>query len=261
LIGAVIGNYQIVQKLGEGGMGVVYLGQHTLLGRRAAIKVLLPALSARPDIVNRFFNEARAVTTISDPGIVQVFDFGYHTDGSAFIVMEFLEGETLDRRLTRLGKLPVSEALRLCRQVASSLAAAHALGVEVQELRASTDAEIDAAFDTIAQQRIGAIVVAAGPFFDTRRDRLVTLAARYKVPAMYHFREFTEAGGLISYGVDARVIYRQIGVYAGGILNGEKPSNLPVRQPIKFELVINLKTAHSVGRLVGSIRCRPHIRL
>jgi serine/threonine-protein kinase len=135
LIGAVIGNYQIVRKLGEGGMGVVYLGQHTLLGRRAAIKVLLPALSARPDIVNRFFNEARAVTTISDPGIVQVFDFGYHTDGSAFIVMEFLEGEALDRRLTRLGKLPVYEALRLCRQIASSLAAAHAQHIIHRDLK------------------------------------------------------------------------------------------------------------------------------
>src|ERR1700712_5425276 len=96
LIGVVIGSYQLGRKLGEGGMGAVYLGQHTLLGRRAAIKVLLPMLSARPDIVSRFFNEARAVTTISDPGIVQVFDFGYHTDGSAFIVMEFLEGEPLD---------------------------------------------------------------------------------------------------------------------------------------------------------------------
>jgi serine/threonine-protein kinase len=135
LIGAVIGNYQIVQKLGEGGMGVVYLGQHSLLGRRAAIKVLLPALSARPDIVNRFFNEARAVTTISDPGIVQVFDFGYHTDGSAFIVMEFLEGETLDRRLARLGKLAVYEALRLCRQIAGSLAAAHAQHIIHRDLK------------------------------------------------------------------------------------------------------------------------------
>ena len=74
-------------------MGAVYPGQHQLLGRRAAIKVLLPELSARPDIVNRFFNEARAVTSIRDPGIVQVFDFGYHGDGSAFIVMEYPEGE------------------------------------------------------------------------------------------------------------------------------------------------------------------------
>jgi eukaryotic-like serine/threonine-protein kinase len=135
LLGVVIGNYQIIHKLGEGGMGAVYLGQHQLLGRRAAIKVLLPELSARPDIVNRFFNEARAVTSISDPGIVQVFDFGYHTDGSAFIVMEYLEGEPLDRRLVRLGKLPVYEALLLCRQIASSLAAAHAQNIIHRDLK------------------------------------------------------------------------------------------------------------------------------
>jgi len=135
LLGAVIGNYQIIRKLGEGGMGAVYLGQHQLLGRRAAIKVLLPELSARPDIVNRFFNEARAVTSISDPGIVQVFDFGYHTDGSAFIVMEYLEGEPLDQRLARLGKLPAAEALRLCRQIAASLAAAHAQNIIHRDLK------------------------------------------------------------------------------------------------------------------------------
>jgi serine/threonine-protein kinase len=116
-------------------MGVVYLGQHTLLGRRAAIKVLLPALSARPDIVNRFFNEARAVTSISDPGIVQVFDFGYHTDGSAFIVMEFLEGEALDQRLAKLRRFSVHEALRLGRQMASSLAAAHAQHIVHRDLK------------------------------------------------------------------------------------------------------------------------------
>jgi serine/threonine-protein kinase len=135
LLGAVVGSYQIVRKLGEGGMGAVYLGQHTLLGRRAAIKLLLPSLSARLDIVNRFFNEARAVTSISDPGIVQVFDFGYHTDGSAFIVMEYLEGEALDRRLARLGRLPVPDALRLGRQIASSLAAAHAQHITHRDLK------------------------------------------------------------------------------------------------------------------------------
>ncbi|HMG55931.1 MAG TPA: protein kinase [Kofleriaceae bacterium] len=135
MLGTVIGNYQIIRKLGEGGMGAVYLGQHQLLGRRAAIKVLLTELSARPDIVNRFFNEARAVTSISDPGIVQVFDFGYHTDGSAFIVMEYLEGEPLDRRLARLGRLAVYDALLLCRQIASSLAAAHAQNIIHRDLK------------------------------------------------------------------------------------------------------------------------------
>jgi putative tryptophan/tyrosine transport system substrate-binding protein len=125
--------------------------------------------------------------------------------------------------------------------------AARALGVQVQEVRASTDAEIDLAFETLAQQRIAALMVAAGPFFDTRRDKLVALATRRAVATMYHFREFTVAGGLMSYGIDSRVTYRQIGVYAGGILKGEKPAELPILQPTKFELVINLKTAKALG--------------
>lgn len=125
--------------------------------------------------------------------------------------------------------------------------AARALDFRVQELRASTDAEINAAFETIAQQRISALLVAAGPFFDTRRDKLVALAARHAVPTMYHFREFAAAGGLMSYGIDARGVYRQIGVYAGRILNGEKPAELPVLQPTKFELIINLKSAKTLG--------------
>ncbi len=103
--GTVVGNYRLVKPLGEGGMGVVWLAEHALLGRPAAVKVLQPSLSARPDIVARFFNEARAATTIGDPGIVQVFDFGHHTDGSAYLVMELLDGEALDRRLTRQHRL------------------------------------------------------------------------------------------------------------------------------------------------------------
>src|SRR6201994_379520 len=94
--GGTIGAYRIVRKLGQGGMGTVYLGEHTLLGRPAAIKVLLPGMSAQEEAVKRFFNEARAVTRIADPGIVQVFDFGFHTDGSAFIIMELLDGEAMD---------------------------------------------------------------------------------------------------------------------------------------------------------------------
>jgi len=133
--GAVVGNYRLIRKLGVGGMGAVYLGQHLLLGRRAAVKVLHEALSARSDVVNRFFNEARAVTSINDPGIVQVFDFGVHADGGAFIVMEYLEGEPLDRRLARVGRLPVTEAMRLCRQLASSLAAAHAQRIVHRDLK------------------------------------------------------------------------------------------------------------------------------
>ena len=125
--------------------------------------------------------------------------------------------------------------------------AASTLDLQVQVLRASTDAEIDLAFDTLARQRIAALTVVAGPFFDTRREKLVALAAHHLLPTMYHFREFPVAGGLISYGIDSRVTYRHIGVYAGGILKGERPAELPVLQPTKFELVINLRTAKSLG--------------
>jgi serine/threonine-protein kinase len=106
-------------------MGTVYLGEHTLLRRMAAIKVLLPSLSADAEIVDRFFNEARAVTLISDPGIVQIFDFGYDSDDRAFIIMELLEGESITRRLRRIARFHPAECLRLARLLAKSLAAAH----------------------------------------------------------------------------------------------------------------------------------------
>ena len=130
-----IGQYRIVDKLGTGGMGTVFLGEHILLGRPAAIKILRPALSARKEVVERFFNEARATSAISDPGVVQVFDFGYHVDGTAYIVMELLDGEPLATRIQRLGRLPVAEALRIARQVAGALGAAHALGIVHRDLK------------------------------------------------------------------------------------------------------------------------------
>jgi serine/threonine-protein kinase len=133
--GTTIGQYRVVRKIGEGGMGAVYEAQHSLIGRRAAIKVLLPELSTNREIVDRFFNEARATTSISDPGIVQVFDFGVHTDNSAYIVMEFLEGEPLDSRMKRLGRLMPFDALRITRQCAGSLAAAHARGIVHRDLK------------------------------------------------------------------------------------------------------------------------------
>lgn len=133
--GATLGAYRVVRKLGEGGMGVVYVGEHVLLGRRAAIKVLLPQFSANKEIVQRFFNEAKATTQIADPGIVQVFDFGYHTDGSAFIVMELLEGEPMNKRLERIGRFSPVDCLRLMRQICTSLQAAHSKGVIHRDLK------------------------------------------------------------------------------------------------------------------------------
>jgi putative ABC transport system substrate-binding protein len=125
--------------------------------------------------------------------------------------------------------------------------AARANNLPVQVLRAGTDHEIDAAFEAMAQQRNTALLVAADPFFDTRRNRLVALSASSGVPTMYQFREYAVAGGLMSYGVDLPDIYRQAGVYVTRILRGAKPDELPVIQPTKFELIINLKTAKALG--------------
>jgi serine/threonine protein kinase len=116
-------------------MGMVFLGEHMLLGRRAAIKTLLPTVAVNREIVERFFNEARATSAISDPGVIQVFDFGYHVDGTAYIVMELLEGEALSARIERLGKLSLADALRIARQIAGSLAAAHARGIVHRDLK------------------------------------------------------------------------------------------------------------------------------
>jgi eukaryotic-like serine/threonine-protein kinase len=130
-----IGNYSIVKKIGGGGMGAVYLAEHTLLGRSAAIKVLLRELSHDQELVTRFFNEARAATSIKHPGIVEIYDFGYHTDGSAYIVMELLEGESLATRLRRSGPLPEGRASGLCRLIAGALGAAHAKGIVHRDLK------------------------------------------------------------------------------------------------------------------------------
>ena len=125
--------------------------------------------------------------------------------------------------------------------------AARAIGVQTHVLRASTDGEIDTAFVSVAQHRIPALAVASDPFFTSRRDKLAALAARHAVPAMYPFRDYAVAGGLMSYGIDLPEVYRQVGVYAGRVLKGAKPADLPVMQPTKFEFVINLKTAKALG--------------
>jgi len=130
--------------------------------------------------------------------------------------------------------------------------AAQATNLQILALRASTDRDIDEAFDRLIKQRIPALSVASDPFFDTRRDKLIGLAARYAVPTIYQFREYPAAGGLISYGIDIANVYRQIGIYVGRILKGAKPADLPVMQPTKFELVLNLKTAKTLHLAIPS---------
>jgi ABC-type uncharacterized transport system substrate-binding protein len=128
--------------------------------------------------------------------------------------------------------------------------AGRAIGRRLVMLKASTDADIDVAFETFIQQRVQALLVAPGPLFVTRMDRLVAFAGRHSLPAMYSRRELVDAGGLVSYASSTAEGYRQIGIYAGRVLKGEKPSDLPVVQPTRFELVINLKTAKALGLTV-----------
>jgi ABC-type uncharacterized transport system substrate-binding protein len=125
--------------------------------------------------------------------------------------------------------------------------AAKIINLQVEILRANTDGEIEAAFKFSSQKHLEALVLTASPFFDTRRDKLVALAAGHALPTIYHFREFAVAGGLMSYGVSIPHIYRQIGIYAGRILKGDNPANLPVQQPTSFEMVVNLRTAKALG--------------
>jgi putative tryptophan/tyrosine transport system substrate-binding protein len=128
--------------------------------------------------------------------------------------------------------------------------AARAKKVRIEILKASTESEIDAAFAALVQLKAGALIVTSDPAFFARRDQLLTLASRDVVPAIYAWREFATAGGLISYGTSLTGAWRELGVYAGKTLNGAKPADLPVEQPTKFELVINLKTATALGLTV-----------
>jgi putative ABC transport system substrate-binding protein len=131
-------------------------------------------------------------------------------------------------------------------------AAARLIGRQILLLKASSERDIDTAFATMSQTRVGAVLVGADPFFNGRREQLVALAARHALPASYEQREFVEAGGLMSYGTGLADAYRQVGIYAGKVLTGEKPVDLPVMQLTKFTLVINLKTAKALGLTLPS---------
>jgi putative tryptophan/tyrosine transport system substrate-binding protein len=171
--------------------------------------------------------------------------------------INFLSGELVAKRLELLHEL-VPAATRLAVLVnpvtatntettlRSVQSAARAIGLQVQVLNASTSREIDAAFATFARERPDILFVAGDPLFLSRRVQLVNLASRHAIPATYSTRDFSEAG-LMSYGTNLTDVYRQAGIYTGRILKGEKPGDLPVVLPTKFELVINLKTAKALG--------------
>ena len=136
-------------------------------------------------------------------------------------------------------------------EINGALEVSRALGVELHIFRASSEREIETAYDEIGKLRGAALVVAGEPFFDSQRDRLVALSARHAIAAIYAWREYVLAGGLSSYGTDLPDAYRQGGVYAGRILKGEKPADLPVAQPTKFHLAINLTTTKALGITVS----------
>jgi putative ABC transport system substrate-binding protein len=137
-------------------------------------------------------------------------------------------------------------------QASEVQAAARTLGLQLVVLNARTPSDIDMAFASLVRERAGALVVGAGAFLLSRRDQIIALAARHAIPTIYGFREYSADGGLISYGNDIPNAFRRAGVYAGRILKGDKPADLPVERAAKFELVINLKTAKALGLAIPS---------
>jgi len=138
-------------------------------------------------------------------------------------------------------------------QIAEVEEAARALGRQVEIALPSSEAEFEPAFAGLIAKQAAALLVSADPFFDTRRQQIVALAERFKLPAMYQFRDYATAGGLMSYGIAIVEGYRQVGIYAGRILRGASPADLPVQQSIRFEFVINLKTAKALGLTIPPI--------
>src|SRR5262245_51242675 len=124
---------------------------------------------------------------------------------------------------------------------------ARAAGLQFLSVSANNDGDLNTAFANVSRDRADDIVVAPDPYLDSRRDQLVGLAANHRMPAIYQWREFVDAGGLVSYGTNLADAHRQVGIYTGSILNGTKPADLPVLQPSRFELVLNLKTAKALG--------------
>jgi len=174
--------------------------------------------------------------------------------------MTFMEGELMPKQVELLSELvPQARVIGLLvnphsptveRNIEDVQEAARVKGVQLQVLKAGRESEIDAAFATLDRLQAGSLLVGGNLFFFNQREQFVALAARHAVPAIYERREFAEAGGLITYGASFTAVARQAGAYVGRILSGEKPADLPVQQPTTFELVVNLKTAKTLGLTV-----------
>jgi putative ABC transport system substrate-binding protein len=175
--------------------------------------------------------------------------------------VSILTGELMPKWLELLAELvPHAHAIALLvnpslrvereRTIADVQEAARAKGVQLQILKAGAEDEFETAFASLGPLQVDAVLIGNDPFFFSRRDQLVALAARFAVPAMYEWREFAELGGLASYGTSVAGMYRQVGTYVGRVLAGAKPADLPVQQPTTFELVVNLSTAKALGLTV-----------
>jgi ABC-type uncharacterized transport system substrate-binding protein len=154
--------------------------------------------------------------------------------------------------VTLIGALVNSNYAPAVRQARDLEEAAGALGQRLVVVKASADDELESAFDILAREGVGALIVGADPYFDIRRDRIVTLAAERRLPTIYHFREYAIAGGVMSYGQNFVELYRQVGLYTAKVVNGAKPADLPVQQIDKFELIINLKAAKAQGIAISA---------
>jgi len=229
-----------------------------LISQRVAVIV---ATAGTPTI-----RAAKAATSIipivfvigSDPVMFGIVD-SLNRPGGNITGITLIASETVAKRLELLLELvPTAARIGVLANVNNPItkpqltelqAAVHALGREIRVLNASTESDFETAFAAV-DQHVDAVLVAADPFFDDRRAQLVALAAHHRVPVSYVRREFVADGGLMSYGPDAPDAFRHAGIYVGRILKGEKPADLPVQQPIKFELAINLKTARALGLMV-----------
>jgi putative tryptophan/tyrosine transport system substrate-binding protein len=195
-------------------------------------------------------------TAVADPvkgGLVASLNRpGGNVTGIAALTLE-LDAKRLELLLElaptagAIGALVDSSRVEADSHMRDLQAAAQTIGRQLVIVSTGSERDFDTSFEALVRQRVAALLIAASPLFTSRRDQLVALAARHAIPTIFQFREFTTAGGLISYGASLVDAYRQAGVYVGRILRGEKPSDLPVMRPTKFELVINLKTAKTLG--------------
>jgi putative ABC transport system substrate-binding protein len=186
---------------------------------------------------------------------------GFNRPGGNVTGVTFTVGEIGAKRVELLHELvphaatvgyltnPSNPTIKM-REAGDVQAGARVLGLAVEVQNAGNEREIDAAFANFAERRVGAVLVGGDALFVNWRDQVISLAARYAIPTEYHLAEHVTAGGLMSYGASQKDAYRQIGIYAGRILSGERPADLPVVQPTKFELAINLKTAKTLGLAV-----------